>query len=73
VNVMSDPEYVLPAIFTHYTGHGRDKLYRLIKAGRIRAKRTDSGRMLIEMNSIREYLASLPDVQAEKEAVDLFA
>jgi excisionase family DNA binding protein len=73
MNVMSDPEYVLPAIFTHYTGHGRDKLYRLIKAGKIRAKRTDSGRMLIEMNSIREYLASLPDVHSEKEVMDLFA
>jgi hypothetical protein len=73
MNVMSDPEYVLPAIFTHYTGHGRDKLYRLIKVGKIRAKRTDSGRMLIEMNSIREYLASLPDVHSEKEAMDLFA
>ena len=73
MNAISHPEYVLPAIFTHYTGHGRDKLYRLIKAGKIRAKRTDSGRMLIEMNSIREYLASLPDVHSEKEALDLFA
>jgi excisionase family DNA binding protein len=73
MNARSHPVYVLPAIFTHYTGHGRDKLYRLIKAGKIRAKRTDSGRMLIEMNSIREYLASLPDAHPEKEAMDLFA
>jgi hypothetical protein len=73
MNVISNLEYVLPAIFTHYTGQDRDKLYRLIKAGKIRAKRTDSGRMLIEMNNIREYLASLPDVHLEKEAMDLFA
>ena len=49
MNEVISPEYVLPAIFTHYTCHGRDKLYRLIKAGKIRAKRTDSGRMLIDM------------------------
>ena len=73
MNEIISPEYVLPAIFTHYTGHGRDKLYRLIKAGKIRAKRTDSGRMLIEMMSIREYLASLPNVHPHKEAMDLFA
>jgi hypothetical protein len=73
MNAISHPEYVPPAIFTHYTGHGRDKLYRLIKGGKIRAKRTESGRMLIEMMSIREYLASLPNVHPDKEAMDLFA
>jgi hypothetical protein len=75
MNVISYPEYVPPAIFTHYTGHGRDKLYLLIKSGKIRAKRTDSKRLLIEMTSIREYIASLPDVvkkDAPKPAVDLF-
>jgi hypothetical protein len=72
MNAISHPEYVPPAIFTHYSGHGRDKLYRLIKDGKIRAKRTESGRIL-EMVSIREYLASLPDVHPDKEAMDLFA
>ena len=62
MNVTSYPEYVPPAIFTHYTGLGRGKLYNLIKVGKIKAKRTDSGRLLIQMTSIREYLASLPDV-----------
>jgi excisionase family DNA binding protein len=73
MNAISESEYVSPAIFTHYTGRGRDKLYRLVKAGKIRAKRTESGRMLIEMASIREYLTSLPNVHPGKEAMDLFA
>ena len=73
MNEVISPEYVLPAIFTHYTGHGRDKLYRLIKAGKIKASATDSGRMLIEMTSIREYLASLPNVHPDKEAMNLLA
>jgi hypothetical protein len=29
-------EYVYPGVFTLYTGHGRDKLYRLIKDGKTR-------------------------------------
>jgi excisionase family DNA binding protein len=62
MNAISYPEYVPPVIFTHYTGLGRGKLYNLIKHGRIRAKRTDSGRLLIQMTSIKEYIASLPDV-----------
>ena len=62
MNVISYPEYVPPAIFTHYTGLGRDRLYNLIRRGKIRAKRTGSGRLLIEMTSIKEYIASLPDV-----------
>jgi excisionase family DNA binding protein len=76
MNAISYPEYVPSAIFTHYTGLGRDKLYNLIKAGKIRAKRTDSGRMIIEMASVREYIASLPDAverKAPQPTMDLFA
>jgi hypothetical protein len=70
------PEYVYPGVFTLYTGHGRDKLYRLIKDGNIRAKKTDTGRMLIEVKSIKEYIDSLPNAGNHKAphhpTVDLF-
>ena len=50
--------YTVPAA-CKATGVGRTTLYGLIAAGRVRAMKAGS-RTLIEAESIRRYLASLP-------------
>lgn len=53
-------EFISPRMFTEITSLSRFKLRELIKSGQIRAKRAD-GRVLIEVTSVNEYIASLPD------------
>ena len=69
--------FISPRTFTEITSLSRFKLMELIKFGYIRAKRAD-GRILVEVASVNEYLAALPDETfAKKEAPsinqDLFA
>jgi hypothetical protein len=52
-------ESISPRVFTELTSLSRFKLQELIKSGQIRAKRAD-GRILIEVASVNEYIASLP-------------
>ena len=61
-------EFISPRMFTELTSLSRFKLQELIKSGQIRAKRAD-GRILIEVASVNEYIASLPaETYPEKEA-----
>ena len=61
-------EFISPRTFTELTSLSRFKLHELIKTGHIRAKRAD-GRVLIEVASVNEYIASLPvETYSEKEA-----
>jgi hypothetical protein len=65
-------EFISPRMFTELTSLSRFKLQELIKSGHIRAKRAD-GRILIEVASVNEYIASLPaETYAESYAMDLF-
>jgi hypothetical protein len=49
------------------TALSRYKLENLIKSGKIHAKRVDEQTVLIELDSVRRYINSLPDVTGEKE------
>jgi hypothetical protein len=63
-------EFISPRTFTELTSLSRFKLQELIKSGYIRARRAD-GRILIEVASVNEYIASLPAEtfdEKEKEA-----
>jgi hypothetical protein len=65
-------EFISPRMFTELTSLSRFKLQELIKSGHIRAKRAD-GRILIEVVSVNEYIASLPaETYAASQAMDLF-
>lgn len=65
-------EFISPRMFTELTSLSRFKLQELIRSGQIRAKRAD-GRVLVEVASVNEYIASLPaETYAEREAIDLF-
>jgi hypothetical protein len=69
-------EFVSPRMFAELTSLSRFKLQELIKSGHIRAKRAD-GRILIEVASVNEYIASLPaetyaDNEAQQDGVQAF-
>jgi hypothetical protein len=58
-------EYGSPYQVSMATSISRFKLENLIKAGTIKAKRFDAQTVLIEWDSVRRYIDSLPDVELE--------
>jgi hypothetical protein len=50
------------------TSISRYKLENLIKAGVIKANRVDAQTVLIEWESVRRYIDSLPDIELEMAA-----
>src|SRR5271166_2665518 len=62
--------YASPYQITMATAISRHRLEDLIKAGVIKAKRVDAQTVLIEWDSVRNYIDSLPDVVGEPDHVE---
>jgi hypothetical protein len=58
-------QYGSPYQVSLATSISHHKLENLIKAGVIKAKRIDAQTVLIEWESVRSYIDSLPDVEME--------
>jgi hypothetical protein len=61
-------KYVSPHEITMATAISKDRLTTLSTLGVIKAKRVDARTVLIELDSVIEYIDSLPDVVGEQAA-----